>query len=157
LTTAAPFKRRRSLFESIVSKLIMPTSASTPASSAKAAITVYGIPNCNTVKSARVWLDQHAIAYTFHDFKKAGVDAALVNSWLPHLGLDVLINRKGTTWRALSDAQKESVADTRQAIALMMAQPSLIKRPVLMVGGKAYAGFSEAVYQTIFQVSGTAA
>jgi arsenate reductase len=120
-------------------------------------ITVYGIPNCNTVKSARVWLDRHAIAYTFHDFKKAGVDAALVESWLPHLGLDVLINRKGTTWRALSDAQKASVADASQAIALMMAQPSLIKRPVLVTGDKAYAGFSEAAYQDIFQLSGTAA
>jgi arsenate reductase len=129
---------------------IMPTP--TPASP----ITVYGIPNCNTVKSARVWLDRHDIAYTFHDFKKAGVDAALVESWLPHLSLDVLINRKGTTWRALGDAQKAAVTDKTQAIALMMAQPSVIKRPVLVFGGKAYAGFSEAAYQDIFQHSGTA-
>jgi arsenate reductase len=128
----------------------MPTSS-------KTAITVCGIPNCSTVKSARIWLDEHAIAYTFHDFKKAGVDAALVESWLPHVGLDVLINRKGTTWRALSDAQKAAVADKQQAIALMMAQPSVIKRPVLMVGGKAHVGFSDAMYQQIFQTSEAAA
>jgi arsenate reductase len=136
-----------------------PTSTPVPA----APITIYGIPNCSTVKSARVWLDRHDIAYTFHDFKKAGLDMALVDSWLPHLGLDVLINRKGTTWRALSDAQKASVADTKHAIALMMAQPSIIKRPVLVIGGKAdkahkaYVGFTEAAYQDIFQRSGTAA
>jgi arsenate reductase len=122
----------------------MPTSS-------KTAVTVCGIPNCSTVKSARVWLDKHAVAYAFHDFKKAGVDAALVESWLPHVGLDVLINRKGTTWRALSDAQKAAVADKQQAIALMMAQPSVIKRPVLMIDGKAYAGFTETLYQQIFQ------
>jgi arsenate reductase len=130
----------------------MPTSAAT----VKSAITVYGIPNCNTVKNARNWLDARNIAYTFHDFKKAGVDAALVASWLPHLGLDVLINRKGTTWRALDDAQKAAAADTQHAIALMMAQPSLIKRPVLAIGGNAYAGFSEAAYEQIFQTSKTA-
>lgn len=113
-------------------------------------ITVYGIPNCNTVKSARDWLDRHDIAYTFHDFKKAGVSEALVESWLPHAGLDVLINRKGSTWRALGDAQKESTADKKKAIALMMAQPSIIKRPVLVVGDKAHVGFSDAAYQDIF-------
>jgi arsenate reductase len=128
----------------------MPTSA-------KTAITVCGIPNCNTVKNARVWLDRHAMAYTFHDFKKAGVDAALVAAWLPHLSLDVLINRKGTTWRALSDAQKASVEDEQQAIALMMAQPSVIKRPILMTGDKAYVGFSDAAYQQIFKISEAAA
>lgn len=120
-------------------------------------ITVYGIPNCNTVKSARDWLDSHGIAYAFHDFKKAGVTEALVESWLPHVGLDVLINRKGTTWRALSDAQKDAVADKKKAIALMIAQPSMIKRPVLTVGGKAHVGFSDAAYQDIFKVSGNAA
>ncbi|HWZ47810.1 MAG TPA: arsenate reductase [Herbaspirillum sp.] len=128
-----------------------------PISITERAITVCGIPNCSTVKNARVWLDRHAIAYTFHDFKKAGVDAALVASWLPHLSLEVLINRKGTTWRALSDAQKASVADRQQAIALMMAQPSLIKRPVLMVEGKAYVGFTDAAYQQIFKISGAQA
>ena len=120
-------------------------------------ITVYGIPNCNTVKSARDWLDRHDIAYAFHDFKKAGVSEGLVESWLPHAGLDVLINRKGTTWRALSDAQKDSVSDKKKAIALMMAQPSVIKRPVLVVGGKAHVGFSDAAYQDIFLASGAAA
>ena len=122
----------------------------------KPVITVYGIPNCNTVKNARVWLDLHGIAYTFHDFKKAGVNAALVTSWLPHLGLDVLINRKGTTWRALDDAQKAAAEDTQQAIALMMAQPSVIKRPVLTIDGSAHVGFSDAAYEQIFQTSKTA-
>ncbi|MDB5774758.1 MAG: ArsC family reductase [Herbaspirillum sp.] len=123
--------------------------------SAKPAVTVYGIPNCSTVKNARVWLDEHGIAYTFHDFKKAGVDLALVDSWLPHLGLDVLINRKGTTWRALSDAQKAAAEDRGQATALMIAQPSVIKRPVLAVDGVVHVGFSDAVYSQIFPASGT--
>jgi len=124
--------------------------------SAKPAVTVYGIPNCSTVKSARVWLDKHGVAYAFHDFKKAGVDAALVDSWLPHLGLDVLINRKGTTWRALSDAQKAGADDRQQATALMIAQPSVIKRPVLAVDGEVHVGFSEAAYSRIFPAAGSA-
>jgi arsenate reductase len=127
-----------------------------PTSNAKSVVTVYGIPNCSTVKNARVWLDRHGIAYTFHDFKKAGVDAALIASWLPHLGLDLLINRKGTTWRALDEAQKAAAAATPQAIALMIAQPSLIKRPVLALDGAVHVGFSEAAYATIFHTTKTA-
>jgi arsenate reductase len=137
------------MFQRLFFEQAMPSSSDT--------VIVCGIPNCDTVKKARDWLASHEIPYVFHDFKKAGVDVALVEAWLPYLGLDVLINRKGTTWRALTDAQKASVGDTPSAIALMMAQPSLIKRPVLMTGGKAYAGFSEAAYEQIFNTSRIAA
>ena len=83
------------------------------------AVTLYGIPNCDTVKKARTWLDQNDIAYTFHDFKKAGLTAALVDGWLKQVEWDVLLNRKGTTWRALPDERKTAVNDAASAAALM--------------------------------------
>ena len=76
---------------------------------------MYGIPNCDTVKKARTWLQEQELAFEFHDFKKQGLDRAAIQTWLEHQGLDVLINRKGTTWRALSDAEKASAEDTEQA------------------------------------------
>jgi arsenate reductase len=115
------------------------------------AVTLYGIPNCNTVKQARDWLEQHGIDYRFHDFKKTGVDTALIDSWLPQVGLALLINRKGTTWRGLDDSQKAAATDRQQAIALMIASPSVIKRPVLSIGGnRTVVGFSTALYQELF-------
>ncbi|MBI3284588.1 MAG: ArsC family reductase [Burkholderiales bacterium] len=119
-------------------------------------ITLYGIPNCDTVKKARTWLQEQGIAFHFHDFKKDGLQRQTIQSWLPHVALDVLINRKGTTWRALSAQQKASAADTDQAIALMLAAPSIIKRPVLHIvdGGGTQGlsvGFSAQQYQTIFE------
>lgn len=117
-------------------------------------ITLYGIPNCDTVKKARVWLAEQNIDFVFHDFKKNGLDRPTVETWMQHLSLDVLINRKGTTWRALSDLQKASAADPQAALALMLAAPSLIKRPVLQIetGGasKICVGFSAQQYQPIF-------
>ena len=94
---------------------------------------VYGIPNCDTVKKARVWLEEHGVEFEFHDFKKHGVTEPLVQDWLKDVKLDALLNRRGTTWRALSDDMK-AAADTQPgAIALMIHKPSVIKRPVLVV------------------------
>jgi arsenate reductase len=114
-------------------------------------VTLYGIPNCDTVKKARTWLDANGVAYTFHDFKKAGLDAALVSTWLKDLPWDVLVNRKGTTWRGLSDERKASITDNASATALMVELPSIVKRPVLQADGQAtQVGFTDALYQQIF-------
>ncbi|WP_326542585.1 ArsC family reductase [Pseudorhodoferax sp.] len=92
--------------------------------------TLYGIPNCDTVKKARTWLDDQGIAYAFHDFKKAGVPPQL-DAWVTALGWETVLNRKGTTWRKLDPAQQAAVHDAASAGALMRAQPSVIKRPVV--------------------------
>lgn len=110
---------------------------------------LYGIPNCDTVKKARTWLDARGTTYTFHDFKKAGLDAATVATWLRDVPWETLVNRKGTTWRNLDDAQKTAVTDDASAIALMLQSPSVIKRPVLHIDGKTHVGFSEQLYQQI--------
>jgi arsenate reductase (glutaredoxin) len=114
-------------------------------------IMLYGIPNCDQVKKARAWMDRHAVSYTFHDFKKAGVTRELIAGWLDHLPWDVLVNRKGTTWRGLSESQKTAVIDAETAIAVMLAFPSVIKRPVLVAHNTAHVGFSDALYQQIFK------
>jgi arsenate reductase (glutaredoxin) len=93
--------------------------------------TLYGIPNCDTVKRARAWLADHDIAYGFHDFKKQGVPEAELDRWLAALGWETLVNRRGTTWRKLDDATRESVVDAASARAVLLANPSLIKRPVV--------------------------
>ena len=117
-------------------------------------ITLYGIPNCDTVKKARNWLDAHALAHVFHNFKKDGVTPAMIGTWLKECEWEVLLNRKGTTWRALDDARKAAIVDAPSAIALMCEAPSVIKRPVLVIGNDAaqhvHAGFSDALYQQIF-------
>ncbi|HEY8609448.1 MAG TPA: ArsC family reductase [Noviherbaspirillum sp.] len=115
------------------------------------AIILYGIPNCDTVKKARTWLEQQGIAYRFHDFKKAGLDAATVEAWLGQLDWTLLVNRKGTTWRALDEARKAGVTDAGSAAALMLESPSVIKRPVLRLPDSTHVGFSEALYQQIFR------
>jgi arsenate reductase (glutaredoxin) len=114
-------------------------------------ITLYGIPNCDTVKKARTWLDSQGIAYVFHDFKKAGIQQALIDNWLRDVSWEVLVNRKGTTWRGLSDEQKAAVTGPAAAARLMLATPSVIKRPVLHVNGKSHVGFSPELYLHIFQ------
>lgn len=114
-------------------------------------ITLYGIPNCDTVKKARSWLDANGIEYAFHDFKKNGITHALIAGWLRELPWDVLLNRKGTTWRKLDDGQKAGIVDAAGATALMLASPSVIKRPVLAGAGKTSVGFSADLYQQIFQ------
>jgi len=118
-------------------------------------LTVYGIPNCNTVKKARTWLDEHGVAYTFHDFKKLGIDEATLNLWLTQQPWEKLINRAGLTWRGLSDEAKAAITDNASANALMQTKTSVIKRPVLVrnqeQGQQILAlGFSETEYAKIF-------
>ncbi len=97
----------------------------------KASITLYGIPNCDTVKKARAWLAEHQMAYRFHDFKKQGVPEARLDHWLATAGWEKLLNRQGTTWRKLDEATRQGVVDAATARAVMLAQPSTIKRPVV--------------------------
>lgn len=104
-------------------------------------IHLYGIPNCDTVKKARVWLDAQGQEYTFHDYKKEGADPAKVAAWIAAAGLDVVVNRKGTTFRALSDADKARAADAATAPALLAANPSVIKRPIAEHAGGLLIGF----------------
>lgn len=109
-------------------------------------ITMYGIKNCDTIKKARTWLDSHGIDYAFHDYKAAGIDADRLKAWCDEHGWEVLLNRAGTTFRALPDADKQDI-DTAKAIALMQANPSMIKRPVLDLGDRRLVGFKPEVYE----------
>jgi arsenate reductase (glutaredoxin) len=108
-------------------------------------LTLHGIPNCDTMKKARDWLDQAGVAYAFHDYKKAGVTATLLQTWCREVGWEVLLNRAGTTFRKLPDADKLGLDEAR-AIALMVAQPGMIKRPVLAGAGKLLVGFKPELY-----------
>ncbi|MFA6139211.1 MAG: ArsC family reductase [Hyphomicrobium sp.] len=109
-------------------------------------MTIYGIPNCDTMKKARAWLDDHGVAYDFHDYKKVGIDRQRLETWSRKVGWETLLNRAGTTFRKLSDSDKQGLNE-RKAIDLMLAQPSLIKRPVLEHGGgKLLVGFKADIY-----------
>jgi arsenate reductase (glutaredoxin) len=108
------------------------------------AVTIYGIKNCDTMKKARTWLDGHGVAYAFHDYKTAGVAKFQLEAWARQVGWEVLLNRAGTTFRALPD--KDGLTE-KKAIALMAAQPSMIKRPVLEMGPKLLVGFKPEVYE----------
>jgi arsenate reductase len=110
--------------------------------------TMYGIRNCDTVKKARAWLEAHGVAYDFHDYKAAGIDPERRERWCKELGWEALLNRTGSTFRNLPEADKEGL-DARKATALMRAQPSLIKRPVLDLGARLVVGFKPQLYQTI--------
>jgi Spx/MgsR family transcriptional regulator len=113
---------------------------------------LYGIPNCNTVKKARAWLAENHIEVQFHDFKKDGVNATLINSWLEQAPWEKLVNRAGMTWRGLSDAAKAGVQDKPSALRLMLEKPSVIKRPVLIKDEKIlYLGFDETAYGKLFK------
>jgi arsenate reductase len=114
-------------------------------------IKLYGIPNCDTVKKARSWLDANDVQYSFHDFKKTGASRELIQHWLADVPWDVLVNRKGTTWRTLPDERKEAIVDTDSAAELMLESSSVIKRPVLSIGNATYVGFSDQAYQQIFK------
>lgn len=109
-------------------------------------LALYGIPNCDTVKKARNWLTEHHLEYTFHDFKKQGVDPALLRQWLNEVGSDKLINRQGTTWKKLDAATQANCETTEGAIAVMQANPSVIKRPVLTHAEKTVVGFKPEWY-----------
>ena len=108
--------------------------------------TIYGIKNCDTMKKARAWLDAHDVEYSFYDYKTAGIDRDRLATWSKKLGWETLLNRAGTTFRKLPDADKANLSE-KKAIALMWAQPSMIKRPVLDLGGKLIVGFAPEVYR----------
>ncbi|MCB1414039.1 MAG: ArsC family reductase [Xanthobacteraceae bacterium] len=108
-------------------------------------ITMFGIKNCDTIKKARAWLESHDVAYAFHDYKASGIDRQRIEDWSRQVGWETLLNRAGTTFRKLPDAEKSDL-DERRAIALMMAQPSMIKRPVLDLGGRIVVGFKPEIY-----------
>ena len=109
-------------------------------------ITIYGIKNCDTMKKARAWLDKRGVDYAFHDYKTAGIERAQLEEWAKKVGWDTLLNRAGTTFRKLPDKDKNDI-DSKEAIALMLAQPSMIKRPVLDLGrGKVLVGFAPDIY-----------
>ncbi len=112
-------------------------------------ITLYGIKACDTMKKARSWLDERGVSYHFHDYKKEGVDPALLRSWCDEHGWEKLLNRQGTTFRKLDEADKRNI-DTEKAIALMRANPSMIKRPVLDTGAQRLVGFKPEWYATAF-------
>jgi arsenate reductase len=109
-------------------------------------IELYGIPNCDTVKKARAWLEANGVDYTFHDYKKEGADPARLAAWGEALGWEALLNRRGTTFRALSEADKADI-DRAKALRLMVANPSLIKRPVIEHAGGVLAGFDAGAWE----------
>ena len=112
-------------------------------------VTIYGIKNCDTMKKAKTWLDARGIAHELHDYKKQGIDAASLSRWVDALGWETVLNRAGTTFRALPDADKQDI-DAKKAVALMLAQPSMIKRPILDRDGVLTAGFKPDIYETLF-------
>jgi len=113
-------------------------------------VEMYGIANCDTIKKARKWLEAKGIEYQFHDYKKEGADSMLLEQWCDSEGWQTLLNRRGTTWRKLPEDVKASV-DESSSIRLMVENPSIIKRPVLVSDGKVTVGFSDAVYQALFK------
>ncbi len=110
---------------------------------------VYGIPNCNSVKKTRVWLEERGIDYQFHDFKKSGIDAATLREWLKVIPLELLINKKGTTWRGLSADEQAMASAPDTAIALMMSKTSVIKRPVVVASARTWVGHDEAALASL--------
>jgi arsenate reductase len=114
------------------------------------AITIYGIKNCDTMKKARAWLDKNGVSYAFHDYKASGIEKAKLEGWAKKAGWEVLLNRAGTTFRKLPEKDKAGATE-KKAIALMLDQPSMIKRPVLeLPGGKLVIGFKPEEYQKAF-------
>ena len=116
-------------------------------------VTIYGIKNCDTMKKARAWLDSHGVAYHFHDYKTEGIAKDRLTRWGDDMGWETLLNRAGTTFRKLPDSDKEGLNE-KKAIALMLAQPAMIKRPVLDLGGKLLAGFKPEIYEKQVTASG---
>ncbi|MBX4998428.1 ArsC family reductase [Rhizobium lentis] len=112
-------------------------------------VTIYGIKNCDTMKKARSWLEEHDVAYEFHDYKALGIDRAHLEAWIDRAGLDKVLNRAGTTFRKLPEAEREGLS-REKAIALMIEQPSMIKRPVLEAEGKLLIGFKPEIYAGTF-------
>jgi arsenate reductase len=115
-------------------------------------VTIYGIKTCDTMRKARAWLDGRGVAYAFHDYKAAGIARGMLEAWAREVGWETLLNRAGTTFRALPDRDKVGL-DERKAIGLMVAQPSMIKRPVLDAGGRLLVGFKPDQYEEAFGLS----
>src|SRR5437763_1642454 len=113
------------------------------------AVTIYGIKNCDTMKKARAWLDKRGIDYSFHDYKTAGIEPAVLAGWAGEVGWEVLLNRAGTTFRKLPDKERDGIGE-RKALKLMEAQPAMIKRPVLDIGGTLLVGFKPEQYEKAF-------
>ena len=111
---------------------------------------IYGISNCSTIRKARAWLDQHGVAHDFHDYRSEGVDRARLERWCAERGWESLLNRRGTTFRSLSDADKQ-VGNASQALRLMLARPALIRRPVLEWKGRLLVGFEPGEYQGVLR------
>jgi arsenate reductase (glutaredoxin) len=108
-------------------------------------VTIYGIKNCDTMKKARAWLEAHGVAYAFHDYKTEGLDRQRLAGWCDELGWETVLNRAGTTFRKLPDADRQDL-DAEKAMALMLAQPSMVKRPVLDLGDRRLVGFKPELY-----------
>ena len=117
------------------------------------AVTIYGIKNCDTMKKARAWLDKKGVAYDFHDYKAAGIERGRLEGWAGKVGWETLLNRAGTTFRKLPEAEKQGL-DEDKAVALMLAQPSMIKRPVLDLGDRRIAGFKPDIYDAAIAEAG---
>ncbi|MBV7265885.1 ArsC family reductase [Erythrobacter ani] len=113
-------------------------------------IHIYGIPNCDTVKKARKWLDANAVEYTFHDYKKEGADPAKLKAWIAEHGIDVVLNKRGTTYRKLSEEDKAAAADGHAAVELLVQHPSMIKRPVAEHSNATLIGFKEDEWSATF-------
>ena len=113
-------------------------------------ITLAGIPNCDTVRKARKWLSANGIDYRFHDFRKDGLDEKQLRQWVRELGWETLLNTRGMMWRKLPAGKKENI-DEKKAIAIMLAEPAIIKRPVLDLGKQRHVGFAEADYKQLFK------
>ncbi|MES9848148.1 MAG: ArsC family reductase [Candidatus Thiodiazotropha sp.] len=112
-------------------------------------VKLYGIPNCDTMKKARRWLDEHGIAYQFHDYKKVGVDEKLLRQWVARIGWEALLNRRGMMWRKLDDSVKTEINE-ENAIRVMLETPSIIKRPVLEADKTLHVGFTKEAYSRLF-------
>ena len=112
-------------------------------------ITLFGIPNCDSVKKARVWMHEHQVDHDFHDFKKQGVPESALDTWLDQVGWETLVNRKGTTWRQLDAAAQAAVQDRASARRQLLATPSLIKRPVVMRGQDVVVGVNPQAWQSV--------
>lgn len=128
-----------------------PPRSKVPATTTGAGVMVYGIPNCDQVKKAREWLDARPVQYTFHDFKKQGLSVELARTWIETAGAARVINRKGTTWRALDEARKALADKAFGAVALASEHPSLVKRPVLTRQGALLIGFDADAYANAFK------
>jgi arsenate reductase (glutaredoxin) len=114
------------------------------------AVILYGIENCDQVRKAKAWLKDNDLAFEFHDFRKLGLSEELLKGWFAHLPWDSLLNKRGLTWRKLDDATRASITDQLSAQTLMLSEPTLIKRPVLVFQDKVSVGFSASVYQHLF-------